>query len=351
MANNEIELVDKYCQKALGLLRRTLLPALPKFYDLFYTYASGTNIELNNKLNDKLSTGDNLTIQFAEGLYSEFLSSNGVEDRLSSVTDEILDSISNIHTTIDKARTNNNNYTEMLDDTVADLKEDNDQETVSKLTIKLLEMTKQVQEANLTLENELASAKSDISSLKDEVDEVRQDSLLDPLTKIDNRKSFDRFLEVAIDSAEESGKSLSLVMIDIDHFKKFNDTWGHQTGDQVLRLVGSTLRSGTREEDLAARYGGEEFALILVDTDLEQACIVAEKIRKSIKNRKLHKRSTNENLGCITVSSGVATFRSGDSAETLVERSDVCLYAAKHAGRNRVINEDHSSIKKQAKVA
>ncbi len=351
MANNDLELIDKYCNKALKILKQNSIPAFPKFYDLLYTYSNGTNIGLNNKLNDKLSAGDSLTIQFVEGLYSEFLSSNGVEDRLSSVTDEILDSISNIHNTIDKARTNNSNYTEMLDDTVADLKEDNDQEALNNLTVKLLNMTKEVQAANMLLENELASAKSDISSLKDEVDEVRQDALLDPLTNIDNRKSFDSFLKNALKLAEDSKEEFSLVMIDIDHFKKFNDTWGHQTGDQVLRLVGATLKSGTREEDLAARYGGEEFALILPNADLDQATNIAEKVRKSIMNRKLHKRSTNEDLGRITVSCGTATYRAGDDIETIVERADKCLYAAKHAGRNKVIREDSELVKEHSKVA
>lgn len=351
MANTDLELTEKYCRKALGILKRNSIPAFPKFYDLLYTYSNGTNIALNNKLNDRLSVGDSLSIQFAESLYSEFLSSNGVEDRLSSVTDEILDSISSIHTTIDKAQANNSNYSEMLDDTVADLKEDNDQEALSNLTVKLLKMTKEAHAANMLLEGELASAKSDISSLKDEVDEVRQDALLDPLTKIDNRKSFDSFLLNALELDGDSKPSFSLVMIDIDHFKKFNDTWGHQTGDQVLRLVGSTLKSGTREEDLAARYGGEEFALILPNADLDQATNIAEKVRKSIKNRKLHKRSTNEDLGRITVSCGVAVYRAGDDIESIIERADKCLYAAKHAGRNKVIREDSELVKEHSKVA
>jgi diguanylate cyclase len=120
----------------------------------------------------------------------------------------------------------------------------------------------------------------------------------------------------------------------------FNDTWGHQTGDQVLRLVAMTLKSNIKGKDIAARYGGEEFAAVLPSTDLEGAVIVADNIRKAIQAKELLKRSTNEKLGRITASFGVALFRRGDTSASLIERADRCLYAAKHAGRNRVLSEN-----------
>ena len=137
----------------------------------------------------------------------------------------------------------------------------------------------------------------------------------------------------------ELGTSFCLMLLDIDHFKRFNDTWGHQTGDQVLRLVAMTLKSNIKGKDLAARYGGEEFAAILPETDLEGAVIVADNIRKAVQAKELLKRSTNEKLGRITASFGVAMYKPGDSPSSLIERADRCLYAAKHAGRNRVLSE------------
>nr|WP_269467884.1 GGDEF domain-containing protein [Devosia ureilytica] len=163
--------------------------------------------------------------------------------------------------------------------------------------------------------------------------------MLDSLTKIANRKSFDEGLEDAIREADKSRGPLSLILLDIDHFKNFNDTYGHQTGDQVLRLVAMTLKSNIKGKDLAARYGGEEFVAVLPSTDLEGAVIVAENVRKAIQAKELLKRSTNEKLGRITASFGVATFNSSDNAMSFIERADRCLYAAKHAGRNRVVSE------------
>src|SRR5690554_3148438 len=173
--------------------------------------------------------------------------------------------------------------------------------------------------------------------------------MLDPLTKIFNRKSFDEGMLKCLADTAESGDPLCLMIIDIDHFKTFNDTFGHQTGDQVLRLVAMTLKSNIKGKDLVARYGGEEFVAILPSTALADAVSVAENIREAIQAKQLLKRSTNENLGRISASFGVAAYRADDTPGMLIERADRCLYAAKHAGRNCVISEaDLASLPAQA---
>jgi diguanylate cyclase len=139
-------------------------------------------------------------------------------------------------------------------------------------------------------------------------------------------------------------------MMDIDHFKAFNDNYGHQTGDQVLRLVAVTLKSNIKGRDHAARYGGEEFAAILPDTDVRGARLIAEKIRKAVHAKELLKRSTNQKLGRITVSIGAAQVQREESLHELIERADACLYAAKRAGRNRVICETDEEFR-NSKVA
>jgi diguanylate cyclase len=207
------------------------------------------------------------------------------------------------------------------------------------LATRLLKETRRMQDTNQQLEQKLEASRDDIAGLQRDLDEVRRESLLDPLTKIFNRKSFDEGLLRSIVEARSKAEPLSLIIVDIDNFKRFNDNYGHQTGDQVLRLVAMTLKSNIKGKDLAARYGGEEFVAILPTTDLDGAIIVAENIRRAIQAKELLKRSTNEKLGRITASFGVAAFREDDTASSLIERADRCLYAAKHAGRNRVYNE------------
>ena len=154
-----------------------------------------------------------------------------------------------------------------------------------------------------------------------------------------DRKAFDETLAREISHARETAQPLCLLIGDIDHFKKFNDTFGHRTGDQVLRLVASCLNNGTRESDTVARYGGEEFGVILPSTTTKDAEQIANKIREAVQSRELVKRSTGESLGRVTMSLGVGSFRPSDESSSLIERADACLYDAKRNGRNQVRSE------------
>jgi diguanylate cyclase len=154
-----------------------------------------------------------------------------------------------------------------------------------------------------------------------------------------NRKHFDKSIERALALAETTGEPFTLMLTDIDHFKKFNDTFGHQTGDQVLRLVALAVKQNVKGQDIACRYGGEEFAVILPRTLLKPALTVAEHIREAVMAKELVKRSTGENLGRITISIGVSSWQEGDTAQSMIERADSALYFAKRSGRNRVCSE------------
>ncbi len=169
---------------------------------------------------------------------------------------------------------------------------------------------------------------------------MRKESLTDPLTGIANRKAFDNELNAAIAEARQSAGRLSLFMCDIDRFKTFNDTWGHQTGDQVLRLVANCLSENVKGRDTAARYGGEEFAVIVRQAGIVSGLTLAEQIRSSVQSKRLVKKSTGDVLGSITVSIGVAELAAGEAAASLIQRADACLYRAKHAGRNCVIGDN-----------
>jgi diguanylate cyclase len=245
-----------------------------------------------------------------------------------------------VHEAIDTAMTTANAYSGALQAATGDLSGEPTPDALQLMARRLLAETRRMQDANHQLEEKLQASREDISQLQRDLDDVRREAMLDPLTKIYNRKFFDEGLIKAINEAKTTGAPLSLMLLDIDQFKRFNDTWGHQTGDQVLRLVAMTLKSNIKDKDVAARYGGEEFAAVLPETDLEGAMIVAENVRKAVQAKELLKRSTNEKLGRITASFGVATFRRGDTPSTFIERADRCLYAAKHAGRNKVISEN-----------
>jgi diguanylate cyclase len=259
----------------------------------------------------------------------------------------MVSSIEAVNEAIDTAMATANAYSGTLQSASGDLGRDLNEAAMRALAQKLLGETRRMQDANAELENKLGASRDNIAALQRDLDEVRRESMLDPLTKIFNRKSFDDGMLKAFAETAAKGTPLSLLLLDIDFFKNFNDTWGHQTGDQVLRLVAMTLKSNIKGRDIAARYGGEEFAAVLPETDLEGAVIVADNVRKAIQAKELLKRSTNEKLGRMTASFGVAMYRVGDTPASLIERADRCLYAAKHAGRNRVFSENELSDDEQ----
>src|SRR3712207_1895943 len=166
--------------------------------------------------------------------------------------------------------------------------------------------------------------------------------MTDALTGLANRKSFDERFEHAVAEAKH-GKPLTLALIDIDHFKSFNDTWGHQTGDQVLRYVAGVIGRMSEAPRFAARYGGEEFAILFPSEDAAAVTASLEQIRQEIGSRSLKRRSTNEELGAVTISCGLAQFRPGETGAQITDRADSALYASKHAGRNRVTSAEAAS--------
>jgi diguanylate cyclase len=172
------------------------------------------------------------------------------------------------------------------------------------------------------------------------LDRIRKESLTDGLTGIANRRSFDAALDSAIEAAEKGSRPFSVLLADIDRFKNFNDTYGHLVGDRILRFVARTLKQCIKGNDKPARYGGEEFGVVLPSTFLSGAQVVAEQIRHQIGSAELTNRTTGEKFGTITISIGVAQYRKGDTAASLLQRADRALYEAKSSGRNRVLSSE-----------
>jgi diguanylate cyclase len=189
------------------------------------------------------------------------------------------------------------------------------------------------------LQGRLAESSNEIQSLRTHLESVEKDAMTDALTGIANRKFFDISLRQEAEIAMEASQDLCLIISDIDHFKQFNDTYGHQVGNQVLKLVGMILKNLTSKVAIPARYGGEEFTIIVPQSDLMGAESLAETIRTTVASKRIRKKSTGEDFGNITMSMGIALFRRGEPLSDLIQRADQSLYHAKNSGRNSVKTE------------
>jgi diguanylate cyclase len=190
-----------------------------------------------------------------------------------------------------------------------------------------------------TLQAHFNASLRELDNIRNHLEAAEQRSKTDALTGLANRHALDEFLRDAQIVAMESGRPLSIFLLDIDHFKNFNDKFGHQFGDEVLRLISRILREGVRNHDLAARYGGEELAGVLPGADLRVCAAVAERVRQAVSKRHVTRRTNGETMSSVTVSIGVAQFVPGESLASLFERCDRALYAAKHGGRNCTVTE------------
>jgi diguanylate cyclase len=205
---------------------------------------------------------------------------------------------------------------------------------------KITEETREVVIQNNKLRADLAVTTNQLSEMRSDFDRVHKESQIDPLTEVGNRKFFDREMARAIMDAREQNTMLSLLMVDIDRFKAFNDTFGHLIGDQVLRLVARTLVENLKGRDIIARYGGEEFVILLPQTRLQDAERVANQLRAALATKQITKRSSQEVLGVITISVGAAQYEYGEETEALIARADSGLYQAKQTGRNKVVVQE-----------
>lgn len=335
-------------EHALAKIKTNELGAFPPNYEIWFSYAAGFNPALNKRINEILRAGEHVDQETLEKIREEFFGAGSFEERVDAVGGKLSGKVSEIMELINEAAGQTSGYSDELQGASKDLDGAVDEKVVQAIVQKLITMTDEVERSSRSVSNKLLESEQEIATLKEALESVRYEAMTDQLTGIGNRKRFDRAMDEAMLSSEATGEPFSLLFCDIDHFKKFNDTHGHQTGDQVLRLVGTTVKSSVSSKDIACRYGGEEFCVILPSTKIGRATDVANVIRQAVMGKELVKRSTGETLGRVTISIGVAELRVNDTVQSLIERADKCLYAAKEAGRNRVIAEAELEAKEKA---
>lgn len=336
--------VAAHCARAaLGMMDRHGVAAHPNNFIVWYAFVADRNPELTKAINGILRAGQKFTDAVCADLYERFFGTSQHEAELRAVGKRIEDAVARVLEYLVTANKGAVQYGEALENFSGELESPVPPVDLGALVRSILDETKVMVEVNRQLEERLENSSTEIARLREDLDQLKREATTDALTGLANRKLFDVALRESALEAEEDRKFLSLLMIDIDFFKQFNDTHGHMLGDQVLKLVARTISDSIKGKDTAARYGGEEFSVILPDTRLKDAVAVAENIRRMVASRKVLNRRTGQVLGQVTLSVGVAEYEFGETLGAFVHRADEALYLSKRQGRNRVLSQEDLS--------
>lgn len=333
---HDVDVADNFASKAMDRMRQDELPPVPQNFEVWYVYYANVNPKLRDEINELLLDQPKITEHDCQSLYEKYLNYGHERetyqkagDQINATLHDVSDLMQNVRNTTGEFTTSLKNATEELGDVIVP-------ENVKAVLETITQETERMLRYNEELEKRLDRSSQMMGEIKRDMERIRREAVTDGLTGLANRKSFDEQINRLCREAKRDSYIFSLIMIDIDHFKAFNDTYGHQVGDQVLRLVAMTLVNEVKGQDMAARYGGEEFTIILPGTNANAARSVAENLRKAVEKKEVINRSTGDHLGQITISLGVAQFYGDEDVEELIRRADMALYSSKDKGRNQV---------------
>ncbi|TWC38650.1 diguanylate cyclase [Pseudomonas sp. SJZ079] len=319
-------------KQAVPLMVRHSIPPNPVHYALWYTYSKGQEPGLNRRLDKIVKDFDSFPAETAAKLFREYIIRGELEEAQTK-QQQVIDLVDDIEGDVSHSLAGSRNYQLSLEQGLAALQEPLMDDLPSVLS-ELQESTQLMQDQQEKFLYRLRAAQGEIQHLRSQLDRAHAAATLDSLTQVFNRHAFTRLLEKILSNDHQG---VALVMLDIDHFKQFNDQYGHPLGDRVLQHVGQLLRDLLPPQAMAARYGGEEFCIILRNcSDLPSAHAYAEQLREKIQSLRIKVRRTDKVLDSITASFGLALAEAGDNLESLLTRADDALYQAKHNGRNQV---------------
>lgn len=330
-----IEQCAEYLRLALQRMARQDAGLHPVSYALWYEYVAGINPALKAEVDALTQGGGRLSDEMTYALYRKHIADLDEESsqRISTSVQQIVAEVSE---SAAQAGDRATHYGSALEHWSGVLTHPHGAGGTLAAVERVLRDTREMQDAIGMLKARLAQSAQEAQQLKQEVLRAREEALVDALTGLVNRRGFDVALTACLGEAGPSVSGLCLLMVDIDHFKRINDTYGHLFGDKVLRGMGKALKASLKGKDTAARYGGEEFAVLLPETPLGGAAGLAETLRISVAGGRVKRLDSDETICNITVSIGVANYRAGESMTEFIARADRALYAAKAQGRNRV---------------
>lgn len=322
-----------YLKEIVPLLVRHNVAANPIGYAIWYDYVSEQNPELKQDIDQMIARGESFGPETSLALFEKhfcetsFASLEKINQQLLQVINQASDTIRDTRSQAEMSR---DSFTRKSA-TLAHVQSVGD---VRNILQEIMQETQTLASSSHSMQERLNQANQELEQLRQELTHVKQLSLTDGLTGLLNRRAFDEKLSELI--AAPSDESY-LCMLDIDHFKLVNDSYGHAIGDSVIRFVASLMKKYSAEHHYVARYGGEELGIIMPATKADAVLQIAEQIRHGMESCRLKRKDNNQPLDKITLSIGIARLQSSDTAESWIVRADSALYRAKQSGRNRIV--------------
>jgi len=327
-------------KQAFAFIEKHNVAPSPENYAVWYHYALAKNKELLHEINNILSNNLPFTQDTSAYLYNKYIltppGQKTVDDAANGANKVLLEVMSLVNNFSGETT----NYNKDVNSSLDTLTKSMDETNVKSVVQNLIAATSVLKRSGERMQKKLEDSKSEITNLRKNLDQVTAESQRDFLTGAYNRKTFEKFHDDYVAHAKQTKTPLCMIVIDIDHFKKFNDRFGHLIGDEVLKIVVRTLIDSLKGRDIVARFGGEEFIVLLQETPIDIAMKVADMVRKAIASKELKRKDTGQIYGTVTVSMGVSEYRpQTDTLPTFLKRADDALYQSKHDGRNRVTKE------------
>jgi len=324
------QVTSQFSEHTHDFLSSHSIKPTPVNYFVIYLYICNDNKPLTVEIDKQLKEKKLISTDFLADLFKHFISdTQQIENSMLAPFEDAMSK------TLQKlaAQVSNENKAEKSLQKLDKILNDSEQKTSSESVVNyLLNTINTAKTQHQAMSQELISTQQKMSQLKDKLASSREEALIDSLIGLLNRRGCDEKLKKL--DFKDTHSSLA---IDIDHFKKVNDTFGHFIGDKVIQCIAKTIQSHIGEQDLAVRFGGEEFVVVMANKEIKEAQVIAEKIRTSIEKMKLKQKESNTYLPPISVSIGISQNNKSTDWKALFEQADSALYQAKNTGRNRCV--------------